>query len=286
MSSTATSWPPPRRTPRPPVGPRTSPSATTWSVRPPARGPPSYVGTVVSLRVLHRLAYPAMSRLSRATHRWSLQTNGRRVPRVAIWRCLRGASKSERNMASIASLYGAGLGDHRAGFSAAAARPSSAPGAPCAGARGTPCRRANSWIDSSSTRASRRIAANNSTSHPIPTPPVLEIHPMGSKAQVGPDQTVTTTPASRTWGQTRPHGGATATCLSQVGHRRGPTRRRYKPKTRARGHTRGGSRGHRLPCRVPPGIARRVLLCEDNYAVAEIAWSGCFLGSSAGVPAG
>ena len=33
--------PPPRRTPRPPAGPRTSPSATTWSARPPARGPPS-----------------------------------------------------------------------------------------------------------------------------------------------------------------------------------------------------------------------------------------------------
>src|SRR6266498_755872 len=76
----ATSLPPPRRTRMPPVGPRTSPSATTWSVRPPARGPPSYVGTVVSLSVLHRLAYPAMTRLSRATHRWSLQTNGRRVP--------------------------------------------------------------------------------------------------------------------------------------------------------------------------------------------------------------
>jgi catechol 2,3-dioxygenase-like lactoylglutathione lyase family enzyme len=43
-------------------------------------GPRSYVGTVVSLSVLHRLAYPAMTRLSRATHRWSLQTNGRRVP--------------------------------------------------------------------------------------------------------------------------------------------------------------------------------------------------------------
>src|SRR6266540_4002019 len=71
---------PARRTRMPPVGPRTSPSATTWSVRPPARGPPSYVGTVVSLSVLRRLAYPAMTRLSRATHRWSLQTNGRRVP--------------------------------------------------------------------------------------------------------------------------------------------------------------------------------------------------------------
>ena len=33
--------PPPRRTPRPPAGPRTPPSATTWSVRPPAPGPPS-----------------------------------------------------------------------------------------------------------------------------------------------------------------------------------------------------------------------------------------------------
>ena len=41
-SSAATSRPPPRRTRRPPSGRRTSPSATTWSVRPPARGPPRY----------------------------------------------------------------------------------------------------------------------------------------------------------------------------------------------------------------------------------------------------
>ena len=43
-SSAATSVPPPRRTRRPPVGPRTSPSATTWSVRPPARGRPGDEG--------------------------------------------------------------------------------------------------------------------------------------------------------------------------------------------------------------------------------------------------
>ena len=72
-SSAATCPPPPRRTRMPPAGPRTSPSATTWSARPPARGPPSYAGTVVSLSVLHRLAYPAMTRLSRAAHRWSVQ---------------------------------------------------------------------------------------------------------------------------------------------------------------------------------------------------------------------
>ncbi len=53
--------PPPRRPPWRPAGPRTSPSATTWSARPPARGRPSYVGAVVSLSVLHRLAYPAMT---------------------------------------------------------------------------------------------------------------------------------------------------------------------------------------------------------------------------------
>ncbi len=40
-SSKATSLPPPWRTRMPPAGPRTSPSATTWSVRPPAPGPPS-----------------------------------------------------------------------------------------------------------------------------------------------------------------------------------------------------------------------------------------------------
>src|SRR5215210_9041786 len=41
-SSPATCRPPARRTRMPPAGPRTSPSATTWSVRPPARGPASY----------------------------------------------------------------------------------------------------------------------------------------------------------------------------------------------------------------------------------------------------
>ncbi len=46
----------------------------------PARGRPSYVGTVVSLSVLHRLAYPAITRLSRAARRRSLQTNGRPFP--------------------------------------------------------------------------------------------------------------------------------------------------------------------------------------------------------------
>src|SRR6266545_8340441 len=73
------SWDP-RRSLMRRVGPRTSPSATTWSVRPPARGPASYAGTVVSLSVLHRLAYPATTRLSRATHRWSLQTMGGAFP--------------------------------------------------------------------------------------------------------------------------------------------------------------------------------------------------------------
>ena len=41
-SSAATSPPPPRRTRTPPIWPPTSPSATTWSARPPARAPPGY----------------------------------------------------------------------------------------------------------------------------------------------------------------------------------------------------------------------------------------------------
>jgi hypothetical protein len=44
-SSAATCPPRRRRTPRPPVGPRTSPSATTWSARPPAREPLGLVPT-------------------------------------------------------------------------------------------------------------------------------------------------------------------------------------------------------------------------------------------------
>src|SRR5215211_4700411 len=56
-SSTAIYRPPAPRTRMPRVGPRTSPSATTWSVRPPARGPASYAGTVVPPRVLNKLTY-------------------------------------------------------------------------------------------------------------------------------------------------------------------------------------------------------------------------------------
>ena len=40
-----TGRPPPRPTPRRPAGPRTSPSATTWSARPPARDRPTCSGT-------------------------------------------------------------------------------------------------------------------------------------------------------------------------------------------------------------------------------------------------
>ena len=47
---------------------------------PPARGPPSNAGTVVSLSVFHRPGYPPATRLRRATHRWSLQSIPRRVP--------------------------------------------------------------------------------------------------------------------------------------------------------------------------------------------------------------
>ena len=39
---------------------------------------------------------------------------------------------------------------------------------------------------------------------PIPNPTRPREPSDGTKTQVGPDQTVTTTPASRTWGQTRP----------------------------------------------------------------------------------
>jgi hypothetical protein len=52
-----------RRRARPPSPPRT------------LRAPPSHVGTVVSLSVIHKLAYLDMTRLSRATRRWSPQTS-------------------------------------------------------------------------------------------------------------------------------------------------------------------------------------------------------------------
>ena len=55
-----------RRRARPPSPPRT------------LRAPPSHVGTVVSLSVIHKLAYLDMTRLRRATRRWSPQTSGPR----------------------------------------------------------------------------------------------------------------------------------------------------------------------------------------------------------------
>lgn len=103
-------------------------------------------------------------------------------------------------MASIASLNASRRGEDRTGtFRGAGAADASAWRTV---RRCTPCRFANARIDNSSTRASRRIAANNSTLDSIPTPIPRTIR--WNKAQVGPDQTVITTPASRTWGQIRP----------------------------------------------------------------------------------
>jgi hypothetical protein len=85
-SSTATCRPPARRTRRPPAGPQTSPSATTWSVRPPGRGPKSYAGMVSSVSVLRRLAYPVVTRFSRARGRRSPQRGVDRGSRAPIVR--------------------------------------------------------------------------------------------------------------------------------------------------------------------------------------------------------
>ena len=78
-SSAATSPPPPRPTPRPPAGPRTSPSATIWSARPPARGPPSQGETAVSLSLLRRPSLPGSAPSPRPLHPGALS-----IRRVAV----------------------------------------------------------------------------------------------------------------------------------------------------------------------------------------------------------
>ena len=59
-SSAATSRPPPRRPPRPHAGRRTSPNATTWFAKPPARGPAELCRNSRLAERPHRLACPAM----------------------------------------------------------------------------------------------------------------------------------------------------------------------------------------------------------------------------------
>ena len=63
-SSAATSLPPPRRTPRPPAGPRTSPSAITWSARPPAREPLGPVPSVDQIWTNAGLSHRESARLA------------------------------------------------------------------------------------------------------------------------------------------------------------------------------------------------------------------------------
>jgi len=115
-------------------------------------------------------------------------------------------------MASIASLYGSSRGEDRAGHFRGGG--SAAPRAWRTVRRCTPCPRANSRIDISSTRASRRIAANNSTRDPIPTPPVLENHRMEPRLKRGQIKPLQTPRRVARGARTSRHGGASSTCHS------------------------------------------------------------------------
>lgn len=91
--------------------------------------------------------------------------------------------------------------------------------------RCTLCRRASSRTDNPSTRASLRILANRSTLDTIPALPVDNL-PDENHDEVGPNQTVTTTPASRKRGHIKPsqRGHFNLSQTSELIHHEGPWR--------------------------------------------------------------
>ena len=91
-SSAATCPPPPRPTPRPPAVRRTSPSATTWSARPLARGPPVSPPRRPSSRS------PRASARRRTPARACAASGGRARPSRAGCRRRRGAVELRRDL--------------------------------------------------------------------------------------------------------------------------------------------------------------------------------------------
>ena len=164
---------------------------------PPATGPPRPRSPAAAWR-----RSPAPS--STTSRSASCSSTSRASTRRAVCRCLRGASRSSQQHRvdqppSTGSSFGAArTGVFRAGGTAL-------PNACRTVRRCTRCRSASSRIDSPST--------------PLVTPDRLEqLHPRprhfrpsrspsttrASTVRVGPDQTVTTAPACRRWGQIRP----------------------------------------------------------------------------------
>ena len=121
--------------------------------------------------------------------------------RVAVWRCFRGAARSSRSIASIASLNGPSFGATRSGTFRAGGS------ADCKARRTvfrpTPNRAASLRVPNPSIRASRLILANRSirlsTHHLDPAPP------MGTEPaiQVVPNQTDTTHRKHQGWSRIR-----------------------------------------------------------------------------------
>ncbi len=144
-------------------------------------------GDVVPHRRVRHLAAPCSSTSRASTRR-------------AVWRCLRGASRSSRSISSTTGLNSSSRRDTRTGVLRSG-------GSADASAwrtvrRCTLCRSASCRIDNPSIRSSRRIAANRSTLDPISALPFVVTDLVGDHARVGPDQTVTGSPACR--------GGATS----------------------------------------------------------------------------
>ena len=109
-SSAATSRPPPRRTPRPHAGDERRRTRPPGSPSRPRAGLPSYVGTVVSLSVLHRLACPAMKCTDHGIA-GRLSPSLARIP--GTW-----LPDSSRPRAGHVGLIGSSGGRSRHGFSA------------------------------------------------------------------------------------------------------------------------------------------------------------------------
>jgi hypothetical protein len=109
--------------------------------------------------------------------------------------CLRGASRSATNQASITSVHAPIAGLCRTGYSFRGGGTASVNACRTA-RRCTPCRAANSRIDNPSRRASRRIASNNSTLD-LATPDLhIAEHDMKIRTKVGPTFVTTRRPTT------------------------------------------------------------------------------------------
>jgi hypothetical protein len=134
-------------------------------------------------------------------------SSSRAWTRVAVCRCLRGASRSARSHPSITALNGSSRADRRSGVLRGAG--SDRVSAARTSRRCTPYLPASARTDKPPCHESRRISSNNSTLEAATEPPQVCMrpdHPM-STTQVGPLQADTTIPAATTtagWGHFKP----------------------------------------------------------------------------------